>query len=468
MLCSRISGGYRKPKKDSSTLCGKTPDIFVEDHTTQILPEEMMPELPPISDELVPSPAESGANFYFNGKITKAGAGFLLTVDLRKPSDNSLLNEVKTPFANADGAEAAGTTAAAQMLSFLATQTQTARANRATSNYLIKPIITLQFDKLRLKPDEVAHGKVILTDCDGMPLKNREFTAYARLDQGPTLLIEKSGTKTTNNVGEHTGVVSSSEPGILTLVVTLKYQDLRGVPHEISESGSIVISGGEGDLWQMSVSWQYRERDRSLGKDLLTHRTSIGSGLIERKGNLLFLFKATTLPEGDVFTDKITNFNGFGDATTRGSSVGFNNETVKSYAYGTLDQSPEAIQNLDASFSIDPGSKELRFHLNNILFRGQQDSLGCSTIGGIYGCVSKHNEYVVGIDGADKLGGGIPITPEMIRSGIYTYGFQETKQLPVNHTKSVTMDQTNEGSYVFNRVEIKVSRVNPNKGKIIN
>ncbi len=443
----------------------QNPNIFVEDHTTQILSEEMMPEMPPISDQLVPSPAESGANFYFNGKITKTNSGLLLTVDLRKPSDNSLLNEVKTPFADAAGAENAGTTAAAQMLSFLVTQTQTSRANRATSNYIIKPKIIFQVDKLRIKPNEPDPAKILLTDCDGTPLKNRQFEIQTNLSQSGNVLDEHLVTRTTDDKGMYSGPYIAKVPGILTSIVRLKYTDLQGKPQEAAESVSIVVSGGEPDLWQMSVTWQYSERDRYLNKDLQAHRTAIASTLIGRKGNLLFTFKVPTSPEGDIFTNEFKSFNGFAEAVFRSSEINHDNESLKIYAHGTLDQKQEAIQNIQAGFSIDPGNKSFKFNLSNLLFRGQRDSLACSEGNG---CQIKHDEYVVSSDGSDKLSGEIPITPEMIRSGIYTFNFQETKQVPVNHTKNDISDQTNEGSYVFNQIEIKVSRVNPVQGKVIN
>lgn len=447
-----------KTEKSFINALRQTPDIFVEDHTTQILSEEMMPELPPISNQIVPPPAESGANFYFNGKIAKTNDGFLLTVDLKKSADNSLLNEVGISF-DAGGAEAAGTTAAAQMLSFLATQTQASRANRTTSNFLIKPKIIFQVDKLRIKPNEPYPAKILLTDCDGMPLKNRQFEIQTNLSQSGTVLDEHLVTRTTDDKGIYSGPYISKVPGILTSIVRLKYTDLHGKPQEAADSVSIVVSGGEGDLWQMSVSWQYSERDRFLNKDLQSHRTAIGSTLIGRKGNLLFLFKVPTSPEGAVFTNEIKSFNGFGDAAFRSSEINLDNEIHKIYASGMLDQNADSIQNMQAGFSIDPGNKNFQFSVSNIPFRGQRESLGCSERNG---CRTTHNEYVVSTDGADKLSGEIPITPEMIRSGVYTFNFRETKQLPVNHTKNALSDQTNEGSYVFNRIEIKVSRVNPN------
>ena len=455
--------GLSKTEEGFINALRKNPAVFVEDHTTPILSEEMMPEVPPISSELVPTPAESGANFYFNGKITKTNAGFLLTTDLRKPSDRSLLNEVQTPFADVGGAEAAGTTAAAQMLSFLAKQTQAARANRATNHSLIKPKIIFQVAKLRIKPNEPDPAKILLTDCDGMPLKNRQFEIQSKLSRGKTVLDEHSVTRTTDDKGMYSGPYIVKTPGILTSIVRLKYTDLQGKPQVAADSVSIVVSGGEADLWQMSVSWQYSERDRYLNKDLQTHRTAIGSTLNGRKGNLLFLFKVPTSPEGDVFTNEIKSCNGFGEAVNRGKGIDFNNTSSVTYASGTLDQKPDSIQNIQAGFSIDPGNKKFNFTVSNISFRGKRDSLFCSERNG---CNTKHDEFFVSTDGADKLSGGIPITPAMIRSGVYTYSFQETRQLPANHTKNAISDQTREGSYVFNRVEIKVSRVNPVQGKV--
>jgi hypothetical protein len=71
---------------------------------------------------------------------------------------------------------------------------------------------------------------------------------------------------------------------------------------------------------------------------LLTHRTAIGATVRGRKGDFVFLFKVPTSPEGSVFTDEIKNFNGFGEAFSRGAGEDFDNGYKVSFASGIFDK----------------------------------------------------------------------------------------------------------------------------------
>ena len=425
------------------------PELVTQDLTTPVA-DDAGKQLPDITDRMLPPPAETGATFSINGKVTKAGTGFTLTTDLRRPSDNAVLNEVTTPFASASDSDTAGRAAALRMLQFIAGQAGASQGPRPSGS-LIGPQIILQIAKDRLRVNEAEPGKVILMDCDGTRLKEREFTSAARLDQGQTLLAQSSGTRTTDANGEYSGTISSKVPGVFTQVVTLKYTDTLGSPREVNAAKSVAIYS-DGETWQMSVTVKHLTRVRYLREDFDSKRTDILTSLDVKKSNMMFLFKTETSPEGEAGTDVINAFNGFGEASYREGEVSYGDRWHTIFGSGLVDQSPDAAKHISASFSVSPQNKEFQFSLSGLTFRGQRFNNTCTRD---TGCKSTEDAFVV----SDGINGGGAITPEMTRSGVYTYKHTEKKMLDEGLKKNELGSEDRSGSYEINEIDVKISRI---------
>ena len=119
------TGDFRPLMKTESAFLEsvrEVPNINLSDYTTQILPADIQPELPPITENFQPPPSQIQDTYFFTGQITKTGSGFLLSVQLKKSADGTILNEVKTSFVKVSEAETAGKTNAAAMILFFQTK----------------------------------------------------------------------------------------------------------------------------------------------------------------------------------------------------------------------------------------------------------------------------------------------------------------------------------------------------------
>jgi|GEM_PF-6905428 len=56
-------------------------------------------------------------------------------------------------------------------------------------------------------------------------------------------------------------------------------------------------------------------------------------------------------------------------------------------------------------------------------------------------------------------GGGRPITPEMTRTGVYTYKHTEKKMLDEDLKKNDIGSADRSGSYEINDIDVKISRI---------
>ncbi len=452
------AGDFRPLMKTETAFIQKLRDaenLDVTDFTTQILPADIQPELPRITGELDPAPAQIQEPYFFTGQITKAGGGFLLTVQLKKSSNSSLLNEVKTPFSDAAGAEAAGNTTAAAMLAFFATQAQTARDNRETSDHAIDPHIDLIIDKLQLKPNETSPVKIILSDCDGVRLKHRTIEAFLQLSHGGTPVQEDTLVRVTDDKGERNGEIGAHTPGVITYIAKFKYKDVMGVQRERTDTKSIVISGGEAHLWQMRADVLYEKYTLYFSTDKQSGKWSGRRYLIRKKASMVFVFKANDIdPLGEVSVNEPLSFNGFGEVYLRDKTVNHQESGGLRIASGLLDRGQEASERLSAGFGISPVNNEFQVSLQNVAFVGTGELFA----------VSLHpRNYVhkTGLEFIESMGadGGTPITAQMKKSGIYTFNKFERKLIDDPENSALSRGGTK--GYELTKFDFEVRRVSP-------
>ncbi len=439
----------------------ETANLDVSDYTTAILPADIQPDPPPITGALDPVPSTIPEPYFFTGQIAKTTSGFLLTVQLKKSSDNSLLNEVKTPFSDAAGAEAAGNTNAAAMLAFFATQAQTARDNRETSDHAIDPHIDLIIDKLYLKPNETSPVKIILTDCDGVRLKHRTIQAYLKLERAGTPVEETTLDRVTDDKGERNGEIGSHTPGVITYIAKFKYKDTMGVQRERADSKTIVISGGEAHIWQMRADISYEKYSLYFSTDTQSGRWSGRRYLIRKKASFVFVFKADdTDASGDVSVDDPKSFNGFGEVYLRDKTINAQETAELLTASGLLDLGQSASERLQANFSISPANNEFQVSLNNVEFAGTEEQFATR--------LHPHN-YVhkTGIEFHESMGasGSTPITPQMKKSGVYTFSKFERKLIDDPETSALRHGGTK--GYEITKYDFEVRRLTPSGTGII-
>ncbi len=458
------TGDFRPLMKTETAFVEKmrlAENISLTDYTTQLLPAEIQPEPPPISSELQPPPAQIQETYFFVGQITKTANGFLLSVQLKKSADSTLLNEVKTPFADAANAETAGDVTAAAMLLFFQTQAQTARDNRETGDHAIDPHIDLTIDKTYLKPNETSPVKIVLTDCDGVRLKHRTIEAFLQLKHGETPVQEDTLVRVTDEKGERNGEIGAKAPGVITYIAKFKYKDVMGVPRERTDTKTIVISGGEANLWQMRADVQYERSTLYFTTDKQSGKWSGRRYLIRKKASFVFVFKTDdTDASGEVATDAVKNFNGYGEVFYRDKTISAQESAEVRTASGLLDQSQAAAESLNAGFSISPANNEFQVTLNNIRFVGAEELFAVRS--NPYNYVHKTGiEYTEGF-GAD---GGTPITAQMKKSGVYTFSKFERKLIDDPENSALRKGGTK--GYELTKYDFEVRRVSPSGGGLI-
>ena len=435
----------------------------VTDLTTQILPPEIMPDPPRISSELQPPPAQLQEPYFFIGQITKTASGFQLAVQLKKSSDSSLLDEVKTPFPNAAGAETAGNTAATAMLAFFASKAQTARDNRETGDHAIDPHIDLIIDKLQLKPNETSPVKIVLSDCDGVRLKHRTVEAFTQYKPGDKPVQESTLSRLTDDKGERNGDIGSSVPAVIVYIAKFKYKDVMGVERERTDTKTIVVSGGEAHLWQMRADIQYEMSTVYFRTDVQSGRWSGRRYLIRKKASMVFVFKANdTDPSGEVSVNEPQSYNGFGDVYYRDKTITAQESAEIKTASAILDHSQSAAERLQPSFGISPANNEFQVSLNNVEFAGAEELFAIKLHP--YNYVHKNGiEYHENMGG----GGGAPITAQMKSSGVYTFSKFERRIIDEPLGGNVLIKKGSTKGYELTKFDFEVKRINPSRGGII-
>ncbi|RYX86847.1 hypothetical protein EON83_01300 [bacterium] len=433
----------------------------VDDYTTQILPAEIQPEAPPISGELQPPPKQLPDAYFFVGQITKVGDGFLLSVQLKKCADSSLLKEVKTPFADAANAETAGIQNATAMLTFFQTLAMNAHMNREKSDYAMDPHIVLTINKLFLKPNETSPVKIVLTDCDGVRLKNRKIEAFLQLKHGAVTVQQDTLVRITDQNGERNGVIGAKAPGVITYIAKFKYKDMMGVPHERTNSKTIVISGGEAHLWQLRADIQTERSTFYFSTDKQSGRWSGRRYLIRKKASIVFVLKADdTDPSGEVATDEIKNFNGYGEVYLRDKTINAQESAEVRTASGKLDLSQKATESLQAGFNISPTNHTFQVSVGNVQFGGTEELFAVRS--NPYNYVHRTGvEYREGMGG----GGGAPISAQMKKSGVYTFSKFERKLINIPENGVLVKGGTK--GYELTKYDFEVRRVNPSGGGMI-
>jgi hypothetical protein len=452
------TGDFRPLMKTETAFIAKLreqPDLDATDLTTPILPADIQPEPPRITGKMDPPSSQLNEPYFFSGQITKIGAGFLLTVQLKKSPDGTLLNETKTPFPDAAGAEAAGNTAAAAMIAFFATQAQTARDNRESSDHAIDPHIDLIIDKLQLKPNETSPVKIVLTDCDGVRLKHRTIEAFLQLARGGVPVQENTLTRITDDKGERNGEIGSHTPGVITYLAKFKYKDQMGVQRERTDSKTVVVSGGEAHMWQMRADIQFESSTLYYSTDTQSGRWSGRRHLIRKRASIVFVFKADdTDPSGDVSVNEPASFNGFGEVYLRDKIVDHQDTASLRIASGLLDLGPAAVETLQPNFSISPTNNEFQASLNNVAFVGTEEMFAASLH-------PRNYVHKTGIEFHEGMGGSgaTPITPQMKKSGIYTISKFERRL--IDDPENGTLSRGGTKGYELTKFDIEVRRVAP-------
>ncbi len=431
-------------------------NIDLSDYTTPILPADIQPDLPRITSDLDPSPKQIPESYFFTGQITRSGNGFLLTVELKKCSDESLLNTIKTPFENAEGAEDAGKKNAAAMLVFFDTYAQNSRDNQENSDHAINPHLDLIIDKLQLKPNETSPVKIVLTDCDGVRLKHRTIEAFLQLKHGETPVQEENLVRITDEKGERNGIIGAKEPGVITYIVKFKYKDVMGVQRELTESKTIVISGDGAHLWQMRADVQYENSTLYYSTDLQSNKWSGRRYSLRKKASMVFVFKANDSdPSGDVSADNLQNFNGFGQVYLYDKTISDQESAEVKTASGMLNQSQSAMENIQPGFSISPGNNDFQVSLNNIPFTGTSELFAVRIH-------PYNNVHRTEIEFSEGMGAecSCKITPEMKKSGIYRCSFYERVPIDTKSGNGVISRGSTTG-YELKKYDFEVRRVSP-------
>ena len=461
------TGDFRPLMKTETAFVEKMRDaqnIDITDLTTQVLPPEMMPDPPRITSEMTPLPSQLPDTYFFTGQITKTGSGFLLDVQLKKSSDSSLLDDVKTPFADAAGAEAAGNTTAAAMLAFFASQAQTARSNRETGDHAIDPHIDLIIDKLSLKPNETSPVKIVLTDCDGVRLKHRNVEAFTQYKPGDAPVQETTLTRVTDDNGERNGDIGSKVPAVIVYIAKFKYIDPQGIHRERTDSKTIVISGGEAHLWQMRADITYEMSTLYLSTDVQSGKWSGHRYLLRKKANMAFVFKANdTDPSGEVSVNDPESYNGFGEVYLRDKSIHAQESAEVKTASAILSHTQESTERLQPSFGISPTNNDFQVSLNNVGFVGTQELFAVRAHP--YNYVHKTGiEYVVEMGGSC----GSTITQQMKSSGVYTCTKFERRIIDDPEGNGVLIKKgSGTKGYELTKFDFEVKRVGPGgKGMI--
>jgi hypothetical protein len=459
------TGDFRPLMKTETAFLQKLREaesLNVSDFTTPIPPADIQPDMPKISGELDPPPAQIPEPYFFVGQITKTANGLLLTVQLKKSVDGALLNEVKTPFADEAEADTAGKTNASAMLAFFATQAQAGRDNRETGDHAIDPHIDLIIDKLQLKPNETSPVKIILTDCDGVRLKHRTIEAFLQLTHDGKPVQEDTLVRVTDDKGERNGEIGAKAPGVITYIAKFKYKDLMGSERERADTKTIVIYGGEAHLWQMKVEALYERSTLYYSTDVQSGRWSGRRYLIRKKASMVFVFRADNSdPSGEIATDEIKTYNGFGEVYYRDKSIEAQESAEVRTASGLLDQSQASSENLKAAFSISPANNEFQASVNGIEFGGSEELFAVRLH-------PKNYVHKTGLEYREGMGdgGSAPITPAMKKSGIYTFS-KFNRTLIDNPEGNGVISRGSTKGYEITQYNFEVRRLTPNGNSLI-
>jgi len=427
----------------------KAPASFVEtleadqslkvlDSRIPVLLSDTTLELPEIGERFDPVPAQSGARVYFVGKISKTNDGFLLTVTLKNAKTDAILNEQKFPFAEVTQAEQNGRAAANAFRPVLAAQKLAAKSQRDTdANTAIRPVISLNLDKQRVKPNEMANVKVTLTDCDGKPLGNRKIETTVSTDFKPP--ISKSTTPTTDALGSFSDTAGASRPTVLRYTVVYRYKDLNGNEQAVSDSQPLIVGSVKG-YWLLYVKFEYRLNSYSKILDEPTPWNLYGRTRDLTAGALNIILKAETNEYGTTAeTNGVISADGFIFRSIRGDTTIAASGIVQRDSNQSLNT--ESDEMVEAGFQIDTENKKFSASIASLALKGTRHQQQITCFGpGACGNITFDN--VQESDIAHELGGigcEAALTPAMLSGGVFECKLKESEDLTSKNAHESTL-----------------------------
>lgn len=402
--------------------------LRVLDNRVQVMPEELGVDLPQITDALNPPPVNSGAAYYFTGKISKESGGFLLTVALKNSKNSTLINEQKFPFASETQAEQTGKSAAAAMQTILKGLAFSSRTKRDTDeNVAINPHIDLVLDKERIKPNETAKVKINLVDCDGKPLANRLVNVTVKTDFNPPVSL--SNDLKTDQLGAISDTAGASRPTVLRYTAIYKYKDLNGNEQTIGASQPLIVGSVKG-YWLLYVEFYYYINSYNKILDEPTPWNLYGRNRDITSGSLNIILKADTDEYGTT-GNEVISADGFVFRSIAGDTTIAESGIVQRTSTQSINTDAEGIEMFEAGFQINMEDKIFSGSIASLPLKGvrHQQQVSCFGPGA---CGDKTFNGVQESDIAHELGGigcQADLTAAMLSSGVFKCSSKESEDL---------------------------------------
>jgi hypothetical protein len=190
-----IAGGIRNYiQKDPTADCFRRLDaaFFTEPDSINASIKSGIghPNIPPAT-----GPVASG-NYIIYGLVSGGGSNYNLQLKLETARSRELVKEFNIPFAIGFDPITTGYNAATGFAPLYTTCLDFEKKKRDGGEpFAIKPTMKVIPEKTKINPNESTNVEFSLTDCDGVPLKNRtiEIMADAGSFDSPTLTTDESG-----------------------------------------------------------------------------------------------------------------------------------------------------------------------------------------------------------------------------------------------------------------------------------
>lgn len=285
-----IAGGIRNYiKSDATADCFHRLDaaFFTEPDSinTTIKSGIGHPNIPPATGSI------ASGNYIIYGVVTGGGSNYNLQLKLETAKSRELVKEFNIPFAVGFDPITTGFNAASGFAPLYTTCLDFEKKKRDEGEpFAIKPTMKVIPAKTKLNPNESTNVEFALTDCDGVPLKNRTIEIMAEagsLDQ-TSLTTDESGKCTAK-------YTAGNDAATDQVTGRLIYRHPTQNPETTYEEGALArIEVGDTPDWKVDGYYRFEEKvsfEQTLGESIplkinsetVKRNTGLFSAVLEMK-----------------------------------------------------------------------------------------------------------------------------------------------------------------------------------------
>ncbi len=296
-----IAGGIRNcVRSDATADCFHRLDaaFFTEPDSinTTIKSGIGHPNIPPATGSV------ASGNYIIYGVVTGDGSNYNLQLKLETARSRELVKEFNIPFAAGFDPITTGYNAASGFAPLYTTCLDFEKRKRDGGKpFAIKPTMKVIPEKAKLKPGESTKIEITLTDCDGVPLKNRtiEIMADAGSFNASTLDTDESGKCSAK-------YTAGSKQGTVQVDGRLTYRHPTQNPETTYDCGSpAYIEVGKTPDWLVEGEYRFEEKvsfEQTLGDAM---PVKINSETVKRhRGDISAVLEMKSWGNGRYTTNK--------------------------------------------------------------------------------------------------------------------------------------------------------------------